>query len=112
MADQTSTVRESIEDDSNEDLPSFGMPNGGGFVLDAICKVGSITLTLMTRLQDTGSWVVARDEFGNLLTKSLTTSDAHWHVEFLAHGGQEFFLDPSSSSSDVDCDVAYGRVGN
>lgn len=111
MADQAKTVRHSFEDDTNTDPPSYAMPDGGAFVCDSICKAGSITLALMTRNTSTGTWVAARDSNGTALTKDLSSSDPHWHIELLAHGQQEFFLDPSSSSS-VNCDVTYGRVGN
>ena len=111
VADQQTTVRHSFADDNNTDPASYGLPTGGAFVVDAVCTAGTVTLTLKTRNGAPGSWVSARDSSGEIITKDMSTTEAHWHVELLAHGSQEFYVDPTSSSS-VACDVTYGRVGN
>jgi hypothetical protein len=107
MPDQTTTVRETLTD--NTDAPSYGMKEPGVFVAHATLNAGTITLTLKTRMNGSGEWVTAVDANGDAITKEMSTADAHFYAELLAHGDQEFYLDPSDASS-ANVNTVYGSV--
>jgi len=106
MATQRNPVSGTFTDTTDPD--TFDMDRGGVFVVDAQCNSGSLTLTLKISLDGGSTFVDAYDTSGALISKAMTTSAPHWHVEFVAQPGTQFYVDPSSAST-PDVDYQYGR---
>ncbi|MDB4261466.1 hypothetical protein N9878_01225 [bacterium] len=106
MATLKKTVSGTFTDTTDPDV--FKMQRGGVFVADAQCNSGSLTLTLKISLDGGSTFVDAYDASGAAITKAITTSIPHWHVEFLAQPGVHLFLDPSSAST-PDVDYSFGK---
>ncbi len=107
MATLESTVRGTFT--GNTDPHIFHMKRGGVFVADAQCNSGTITLTLKVSLDGGATFVDAYDANGSAITKDMTTSSPHWHVEIVAQPGTHWFIDPSSAASTPDIDYSFGK---
>lgn len=106
MAVSRKTVSGTFTDNTDPDY--FEMARGGVFVADAQCNGGTLTLTLKVSLDGGSTFVTAYDTSGSAITKAMSTSAPHWHVELVGQPGNQYFLDPSSASS-ADVDYRFGR---
>lgn len=106
MATVDKTVRGTFTNTTDPD--TFHMKRGGVFVADAQCNSGTLTLTLKVSLDGGNTFVTAYDVNGVAITKAMSTSAPHWHVEIVAQPGTYWFLDPSSAST-PDVDYSFGR---